>query len=420
MNFHYKSDVLHTLQNRGFIYQSTHAELMDKAFYSGSVVSYCGFDATAKSLHVGNLMALMLARWMQFYGHKPILLMGGGTSKIGDPSWRDTSRPLLTDQEIQENIQGIQCNVRQLLRCEGAEGACFVNNADWLDQLLYIPFLRDIGIHFSVNRMLNLEHVSSRLEKEEPLSFIEFNYLLLQSYDFLKLYQDYGCSVQFGGSDQWGNIVSGVDLVRRYTKGQVFGFTIPLVTLKDGKKMGKTAQGAIWMDPELCSPYAYWQFWRNVDDEDVIRLLKLYTMVSLEDIQRLESEKAVNEAKILLADEATSLIHGQQCIEGIHAMVQGIFYAKTPEVLDKNMPHWIITELEFSQGITMVEILERLNFVPSRSHGRRKIDEGAVKIDHQIWKNAFEILKSSDIPKGWAFICCGKKYQGWIQLEVSS
>ena len=418
MNFQYKSDVLHTLQNRGFIYQSTHAELIDKAFSSGSVVSYCGFDATAKSLHVGNLMTLMVARWMQLYGHKPILLMGGGTSKIGDPSWRDTSRPLLTDGEIEHNIQGIQRNVRQLLMCDGPESARFVNNADWLDQLLYIPFLRDIGIHFSVNRMLSLDHVSSRLEKEEPLSFIEFNYLLLQSYDFLKLYQEYGCTVQFGGSDQWGNIVSGVDLVRRYAKAQVFGLTIPLTTLKDGKKMGKTAQGAIWMDAALCSPYAYWQFWRNVDDGDVVRLLKLYTLVPLEEIQRLESENAANEAKVLLADEATSLIHGHQCLEGIHAMVQGVFHSKPPEVLDKNMPHWIIPALQFSQGITMVEVLEHLNFITSRSHGRRKIDEGAVKIDHKIWKEASQILKPSDIPKGWAFICCGKKHQGWVQLEA--
>ncbi|PPE03676.1 Tyrosine--tRNA ligase [Holospora curviuscula] len=418
MEFQYKSDVLNTLQRRGFIYQVTHPESLDAAFYSSSVVSYCGFDATAKSLHVGNLLALMVARWMQYYGHTPILLMGGGTSKIGDPSWRDTSRPLLKDKEIEENIYGIQRNVRQLLKFDGPQAARCVNNGDWLDQLLYIPFLRDIGIHFSVNRMLGLEHVASRLEKEEPLSFIEFNYLLLQSYDFLKLYQEYGCTVQFGGSDQWGNIVSGVDLVRRYAKAQVFGLTLPLTTLRDGKKMGKTAQGAIWMDASLYTPYAYWQFWRNVEDEDVMRFLKLYTLISLEDIQYLQSEKGINEAKILLADEATSLIHGRQCLEGIHAMVQGVFHAQAPEILDHNMPHWIIPPQRFTQGLTMVEILEHLNFVTSRSEARRKIFQGAVKMDQKVWEDSSQILTTSDMPRNWAFIRCGKKHQGWIKLDT--
>ncbi|GAJ46114.1 tyrosine--tRNA ligase [Holospora elegans E1] len=418
MSFQYKSDLLHTLQQRGFIYQSTHPELLDSAFSSGSVLSYCGFDATAESLHVGNLVALMVARWMQEYGHRPILLLGGGTSKIGDPSWRDTSRPLLTNERIEKNIKGIQRNLRQFLSFDTPCGAYMVNNADWLDNLLYIPFLRDIGIHFSVNRMLSLEHVSSRLEKEEPLSFIEFNYLLLQSYDFLKLYQEYGCTVQFGGSDQWGNIVSGVDLVRRYAKAQVFGLTMPLTTLKDGKKMGKSAQGAIFVDASLCSPYSYWQFWRNVDDEDVIRFLKLYTLVSLEEIQSFSEKDAVNEAKILLADKATALVHGNECLKGIHSMIDGVFHDKSPDTLDLNMPHWNIPADCFSKGVTMVDILERLEFVESRSEARRKISEGAVKIGNQVWGDYGQVLTEKDIPQGWGFVRCGKKYQGWIKRGV--
>ncbi|ETZ06800.1 tyrosine--tRNA ligase [Holospora obtusa F1] len=417
MSVKYKSDLLRTLEQRGFIYQVTHWDSLDEAFARQSVVSYCGFDATAESLHVGNLLALMVARWMQEYGHKPILLVGGGTSKIGDPSWRDKSRPLLTDDVLEKNINGIQRNFRQFLNFESRSGALMVNNADWLDDLLYIPFLREIGVHFSVNRMLALEHVSSRLEKEEPLSFIEFNYLLLQSYDFLKLYKDHGCVVQFGGSDQWGNIVSGVDLVRRYEKAQVFGFTMPLTTLKDGTKMGKTAQGAVFMDAALCAPYAYWQFWRNVDDDDVIRFLKLYTLVPMEDIQRLTQADAVNEAKIVLADEATLLVHGEDCLNGIHAMINGVFFDQAPEVLDLNMPHWVISEDQFSKGITMVDILEYLNFVESRSEARRKILEGAVRIGNQVWKEHSQSLTKVDIPQGWSFIRCGRKYQGWIKYE---
>lgn len=327
MNFQYKSDLLVTLQQRGFLYQLTHPQALDDAFRLGKVTAYCGFDATASSLHVGNLLALMVSRWMQALGHNPILLLGGGTSKVGDPSWRDSARSLLTDEIIQSNIQGIKGNLCQLLSFEGENSARLVNNADWLDALQYIAFLREIGVHFSVNRMLSLEHVSSRLEKDEPLSFIEFNYLLMQSYDFLKLYQEYGCTLQWGGSDQWGNIVSGVDLVRRHVQGQVFGLTMPLTTLKDGSKMGKTAQGAVWMNADLLSPYAYWQFWRNVDDGDVVRFLKLYTMVDMDDIQRFSQAEgeALNEAKTLLADRATELIHGAACLEGIHRMVQGIF-----------------------------------------------------------------------------------------------
>lgn len=418
MNFHYKSDLLVILQERGFLYQITHPQALDDAFRLGKVTAYCGFDATASSLHVGNLLALMVARWMQALGHKPILLLGGGTSKVGDPSWRDSTRPLLTDDIIQSNIQGIQSNLRQLLHFEGENPARLVNNADWLDALHYISFLREIGVHFSVNRMLSLEHVASRLEKDEPLSFIEFNYLLMQSYDFLKLYQDYGCTLQWGGSDQWGNIVSGVDLVRRYAQGQVFGLTMPLTTLKDGSKMGKTAQGAVWMNAELLSPYAYWQFWRNVDDVDVVRFLKLYTMVELSEIQRFSDAagEALNEAKILLADCATALIHGSACLGGIHRMVQGVFAAGDVGDLDLSMPHWNILESEFLAGITMVDVLEKLEFVSSRSEARRKLAEGAVKLGQDVWREEVFNLSVQHLPEKWAFVRCGKKHQGWIRV----
>ena len=418
MNFVYKSDLLATLEQRGFLYQLTHPEALDEALCGGKITAYCGFDATASSLHVGNLLALMVARWMQTLGHTPILLLGGGTSKIGDPSWRNRARPLLTDEVIQSNIEGIRGNLHQLLSFEGKNAAHLVNNADWLDELKYIPFLRDIGVHFSINRMLSLENISSRLEKEEPLSFIEFNYMLMQSYDFLKLYREYGCTLQWGGSDQWGNIVSGVDLVRRHDQAQVFGFTMPLTTLKDGSKMGKTAQGAVWMNGDLFSPYAYWQFWRNVDDADVVRFLKLYTMVDISEIERflhVDGEE-LNDGKILLADRATELIHGSACLEGIHRMVKGIFSADHVNVLDRGMPHWEIPESLFVAGITMVDVLEKLEFVSSRSEARRKLAEGAVKLGQDTWNQEKTPLSVQDMPEKWAFVRCGKKHQGWIRI----
>ncbi|RME68865.1 MAG: tyrosine--tRNA ligase, partial [Alphaproteobacteria bacterium] len=309
-----QSAFIATLQGRGFIQDATDLALLDKAAQGGPLAAYIGFDCTAPSLHVGSLVPIMMLRWLQQTGHKPIVLMGGGTTKVGDPTGRDEARRLLDDATIAANMAGIRRVFEQFLRFgDGPTDAIMVNNADWLDSLAYIPFLRDIGRHFSVNRMLSFESVKLRLEREQPLSFLEFNYMILQSYDFLELYRRHRCMLQMGGSDQWGNIVSGVDLVRRVTGAQVHGLTSPLITTADGAKMGKTARGAVWLNEESLPAYDYWQFWRNVPDEDVGRFLRLFTELPLEEIARLEAcqGQELNEAKKILASEATALCRGR-------------------------------------------------------------------------------------------------------------
>ena len=315
MTYHPKSDFIRVMMERGFLADCTDYQGLDEALIKGVVPGYIGFDATAKSLHVGSLIQIMTLRWLQKTGHKPITLMGGGTTKVGDPSFRADERPLLTPDQIDDNIAGIKQVFAKYLDYDRAENpALMLNNAEWLDELNYLDFLRDIGRHFSVNRMLSFESVKSRLDREQSLSFLEFNYMILQAYDFLELNRRYGCLLQMGGSDQWGNIVNGIDLTRRVLDNEIYGLTSPLLTTSDGKKMGKSADGAVWLNAEMRSPYEFWQFWRNTTDADVGRFLKLYTEIDVEECDRLGALEGseINEAKAILANAVTTLCHGAE------------------------------------------------------------------------------------------------------------
>ena len=324
----YKSDFLNVLASRGFIHQVSEPEALDALAASSTITAYIGFDCTAASLHVGSLLPIMLLYWLQQTGHRPIALMGGGTTRVGDPSGKDESRRLLTDEAISENLAGIRAIFDKFLKFEGGGGnAVMANNADWLNTLNYIDFLRDVGRHFSINRMLAFDSVKLRLERQQELSFLEFNYMILQAYDFVELYRRYGCVLQMGGSDQWGNIVNGIDLGRRLHSAQLFALTSPLITTSSGAKMGKTAAGAVWLNADLVSPYEYWQYWRNTEDADVARFLKLFTVLPLDEIERLAALKGadINEAKKILATEATALVHGHTAGEEAAATARTTF-----------------------------------------------------------------------------------------------
>jgi tyrosyl-tRNA synthetase len=371
----YNSSLLKLLEERGYIHQVTDAPALD-ALASREVVSaYIGFDATARSLHVGNLVSIMLLRRLQQAGHRPIVLMGGGTTKVGDPSGKDEGRKLLTSEEIDTNIDSIRRVFSAFLTFGGGPGdAIMVNNADWLDTLEYIPFLRDVGRHFTINRMLTFDSVRLRLDREQPLTFLEFNYMILQAYDFLELSRRVGCRAQFGGSDQWGNIVNGIELGRRIDGAELFGVTTPLITTADGAKMGKTAQGAVWLSEELLSPYDYWQFWRNAADTDVGKFLRLFTDLPLDEIARLESLPGaeINEAKIVLATEATAMLHGRAAADTAAETARRTFEGGAGEDLPM---------LSLGQGMNITHALTALGFTPSNKEAKRKIAEGAVRLD---------------------------------------
>jgi tyrosyl-tRNA synthetase len=374
----FKSDFLRELSARGFIHQVSDPDALDKAASEGVVTGYIGFDATAPSLHVGSLVQIMLLRWMQKAGHRPIALMGGGTTRIGDPSFRDDARPLLTDAQIDLNLAGIKSVFSKFLRFgTGKTDAVMVNNRDWLDGLQYIDFLRDYGRHFSVNRMLSFDSVKIRLEREQNLSFLEFNYMILQAYDFVELYRKYGCTLQMGGSDQWGNIVNGIELGRRTDGAQLYAVTSPLLTTSSGAKMGKTAAGAVWLNAELRSPFDYWQYWRNTEDADVGRFLKLFTELPLDEIARLEKLEGaeLNEAKKILATEATAMAHGREEAEKAAgaaktAFEQGGISADMPTV-----------EVDFGAGIGVLNAVVAAGLAASNGEVRRLIKGGGVKIN---------------------------------------
>ena len=324
----YKSDFLNTLASRGFIHQVSEPEALDALARTGTVTAYIGFDCTAPSLHIGSLLPIMMLHWLQQTGHRPIALMGGGTTRVGDPSGKDESRKLLTDQAINENLKGIRAIFAKFLKFEEAGGnALMANNADWLNTLNYIDFLRDIGRYFSINRMLAFDSVKLRLDRQQELSFLEFNYMILQAYDYVELFRRHGCVLQMGGSDQWGNIVNGIDLGRRLHSAQLFALTAPLITTSSGAKMGKTAAGAVWLNADLVSPYDYWQYWRNTEDADVTRFLKLFTVLPLDEIDRLALLKGaeINEAKKVLATEATALVHGRAAADEAAATARTTF-----------------------------------------------------------------------------------------------
>jgi tyrosyl-tRNA synthetase len=373
---------------RGYVADCTDYPALDESFRKGVVPGYIGFDATAKSLHVGSLIQIMMLRWLQLCGGKPIVLMGGGTTKIGDPSFRADERPLLTDAQIDDNIAGIKRAFSPYVRFgEGATDAVMVNNAEWLDGLNYIGFLRDIGRHFSVNRMLSFESVKSRLDREQSLSFLEFNYMILQAYDFLELHRRYGCLLQMGGSDQWGNIVNGVDLTRRVIDGEVFGLTSPLLTTSDGRKMGKSQSGAVWLNGDMYSPYEFWQFWRNTTDADVGRFLKLYTDLPLEECNRLGALQGseVNAAKIVLANAVTTLLHGADAAAAAEATAREVFEKGG---IGEDLPTVTLAAEELAEGVGIVQLLVRAGLSASGKDAKRLIAEGGARVNDEIVTDA--------------------------------
>ena len=405
-----KSEFLNELKARGYVHQVTDEAGLDELAKSGCITGYIGFDCTAPSLHVGNLLGIMMLRKLQQAGHKPIVLIGGGTTKVGDPSGKDEARKLLTDAEIAANIGGIESVFGKFVSF-GASGsdALMVNNADWLNELNYIDFLRDYGRHFSVNRMLSYNSVKLRLEREQPLSFIEFNYMVLQAYDFVELYRRFGCRLQMGGSDQWGNIVNGIELGRRADGVELFGLTTALLTTASGAKMGKTASGAVWLNPDMLSPYDYWQYWRNTEDADVSRFLKLFTEVPLDEIERLASLQGaeLNEAKKVLATEATALLHGREAADRAEGTARATFEQGT---LSETLPTFEIARAELERGWGVLTANTHVGFVPSTSEARRQIKGGGLKVNDKTVTDEKRLLTLADLtPEGVIKLSLGKK-----------
>ncbi|MCH9852756.1 MAG: tyrosine--tRNA ligase [Alphaproteobacteria bacterium] len=418
-----KSELLHILTERGFIHQLTHADEMDNLFAKQqNIAGYIGFDATADSLHIGSLLQIMLLRWLQKTGHQPIVLMGGGTSMIGDPSGKDTQRKMLTMQDIDSNIIGIKKIFSNYIDFDN-DKALMLNNADWLMGLGYIPLLRDIGAHFSINRMMNFDSVKLRLEREQPLSFLEFNYMILQAYDFMVLARDYDCRLQMGGSDQWGNIVNGIELARRLLNKDVFGVTSPLLTTASGAKMGKSAGGAIWLNEDKLPCYDFWQYWRNVEDADVGKFLRLFTELPLDEIARLESlrDKEINEAKIILATEVTTLCHGKAKADKAAKTAQTLFASNSQTA--ENMPEFSLNKSDLGDVMLLAQLLVVTGLCDSNSDARRQIKGGAVRIndakiddDKMSINSKFFIENSASGQDNAIKLSCGKKKHLLVKL----
>ncbi len=412
----YKSEFIQTIADRGYMHQCTDLEALDDTCGGEPLVAYIGFDCTAPSLHVGSLLPIMLLRVLQRSGHKPIVLMGGGTTRVGDPSGKDKSRQLLSDEDISKNMAGIQTIFAKYLTFgDGPTDAVMVNNADWLDTLEYIPFLRDIGRHFSVNRMLAFENVKLRLEREQPLTFLEFNYMILQAYDFLELNRRFGCRLQMGGSDQWGNIVNGVELTRRVDSEGVFGLTSPLITTASGAKMGKTAEGAVWLNDDMLPAYDFWQYWRNTADSDVGRFMRLFTELPLDEISRMEALEGqeVNEAKIVLANTVTALCHGEQKAEQAAATARKTFEDGSA---GEALPSIEIAHAELEQGIPAFDVLRRSGLAKSGGEARRLIKGGGARVNDQPVQNETAPISVADLNShGIIKISAGKKRHALIK-----
>ncbi|SLN59967.1 tyrosine--tRNA ligase [Roseisalinus antarcticus] len=415
MTYHPKSDFMATIMERGFLADCTDYQGLDDALSRGPVTAYIGYDATARSLHVGHLLNIMLLRWFQKTGHKPITLMGGGTTKVGDPSFRADERPLLSPAQIDDNIAGMGRVFSQYLGYGAGDGdAMMLNNAEWLDGLNYLDFLRDIGRHFSVNRMLSFESVKSRLDREQSLSFLEFNYMILQAYDFLELNRRHGCLLQMGGSDQWGNIVNGIDLTRRVLDHEIYGLTTPLLTTSDGRKMGKSQGGAIWLDAEMLSPYAFWQFWRNTTDADTGRFLKLFTEVPVEECDRmgrLEGSE-INEAKILLANEVTGLLHGPEAARAAEATAREVFEKGG---VGDDLPTLVLSAEEVGDGISVVQLIVRSGLAGSGKEAKRLIADNGARLDDQPLTDAGLVLDRGALSAPIK-LSAGKKRHALVQL----
>jgi tyrosyl-tRNA synthetase len=409
----YRSEFLHVLSERGFIHQLSDAEILDKRAHSSTITAYIGFDCTAPSLHVGSLLPIMMLYWLQQTGHRPIALMGGGTTRVGDPSGKDESRRLLTDDLISENLRSIRVIFDKFLRFgHGPKDALMANNADWLNSLNYIDFLRDVGSHFSVNRMLSFDSVKLRLERQQELSFLEFNYMILQAYDFVELYEREGCVLQMGGSDQWGNIVNGIELGRRMRNAKLHALTSPLITTSSGAKMGKTATGAVWLDPKMTSQYDFWQYWRNVEDADVIRFLKLFTTLPLTEIERLAAlrDEEINEAKRILATKVTTLIYGHVVAEGIERTARTTFEEGG---MGKDLPSLAVTV-----GHSILSANTQLGFTTSNAHARQLIMDGVVYVgDKKITDISYKIGPQDFGPDGRVLLRLGTKKRGILTLK---
>jgi len=416
MTYHPKSDFMRVMMERGFLADCTDYQGLDEALIKGVVPAYIGFDATAKSLHVGSLIQIMMLRWLQKTGGRPITLMGGGTTKVGDPSFRADERPLLTSEQIDANIAGIkQVFAQYVTYGDGPGDALMLNNAEWLDGLNYLDFLRDIGRHFSVNRMLSFESVKSRIDREQSLSFLEFNYMILQAYDILELNRRYGCLLQMGGSDQWGNIVNGIDLTRRVLDHEIYGLTSPLLTTSDGKKMGKSADGAVWLNAEMRSPYEFWQFWRNTNDADVGRFLKLYTEVPLDDCERFGAlaGSEINEAKIVLANEVTTLLHGRAEAEAAEATARAVFEKGG---IGEDLPTLSLSAADLGEGISVVQLITRAGLAKSGKDAKRLIADNGARLNDAPLKDAGLMITAGDLGDP-VKLSAGRKRHALVVLE---
>lgn len=414
----YTSSFLRVMSERNFIHQVTDWKSLDALLSEKNMVAYIGFDCTADSLHVGSLVQIMMLRYFQKCGHRPIVLMGGGTTKVGDPSGKDDARQLLNDNEIEKNKQGIKTVFEKYLNFgDGPSDAIMCDNDEWLSGLEYVQFLRDYGRHFSVNRMLSFDSVKLRLDREQPLSFLEFNYMILQAYDFLELSRRFDCSLQMGGSDQWGNIVNGVELARRIDQKSVFGLTTPLVTTASGAKMGKSAQGAIWLNSDRLSPYDFWQYWRNTEDEDVDRFLKLFTELPLDEIARLSALKGneLNEAKKILAHEVTQLCHGRDVANSVAESARKTFEEGS---VGQDLPFIIINKNDLEDGVWVIEAMRKLALIQSNGEGRRLIANGGVRVNDTVISDPEKQLNVSDITiSGMIKLSAGKKRHALVKLQ---
>ena len=416
MTYHPKSDFIAVMMERGFLADCTDYQGLDDAISAGVVPAYIGYDATAKSLHVGHLMNIMVLRWFQKCGGKPITLMGGGTTKVGDPSFRSDERPLLDEAGIDANIESMkQVFAKYLTYGDGPTDALMLNNAEWLDDLNYLSFLRDIGRHFSVNRMLSFESVKSRLDREQSLSFLEFNYMILQAYDFLELNRRYGCLLQMGGSDQWGNIVNGIDLTRRVLDQEIYGLTTPLLTTSDGRKMGKSQGGAVWLNGDMLSPYEFWQFWRNTTDADTGKFLKIFTELPVEECDRLGALKGseINDAKIILANEVTTLLHGAEAAKAAEATAREVFEKGG---VGDDLPTLTLSADDIGDGISIVQLIVKSGLAGSGKEAKRLIAENGAKLDDAPLSNAGLMVDADMLSKPMK-LSAGKKRHALVQLE---
>ena len=416
MTYHPKSDFMRVMIERGFLADCTDYQALDDALVAGVVPAYIGYDATAQSLHVGHLMNIMVLRWLQNCGHKPITLMGGGTTKVGDPSFRSDERPLLGPEQIDANIAAMQQVFEIFLRYgEGETDALMLNNAEWLDGLNYLEFLRDIGRHFSVNRMLSFESVKSRLDREQSLSFLEFNYMILQAYDFLELNRRYGCLLQMGGSDQWGNIVNGIDLTRRVLDQEIYGMTTPLLTTSDGRKMGKSQGGAVWLNGDMLSPYEFWQFWRNTTDADTGKFLKIFTELPVEECDRLGALEGseINAAKIILANEVTTLLHGAAAAKAAEDTAREVFEKGG---MGDDLPTVALTATELGDGISIIQLFVKTGLAKSGKDAKRLIAENGAKVNDTALADAGRMVSADDLGQPMK-LSAGKKRHALVVLQ---